>query len=305
MKDVLDVVRRYLGSSRLQVPHPRAAWRVDDGRLVVELEGERLGENIQRLGPAVPTYALALSYWFERATGQALPAVVDVVGAIPTTLDGNRGRFMLTELGRAAGERLTVRGMTPWELPEAPVMNAPLQSREGSHDRGGAEHKAEVLLTQVETPLGPLQRQFPLGLFNGNKSKATRVFPGTGAQADLWRYDADTRTLHLAELKVGGNATVGIVPEALTYARLLQQFIAHPGARWSDEWDGALAARAAERIVVWLLCEEFHPLVFNERGSPLAWLNAGPLRDVLEFRAQRTTVDAESRNVEWGDIWLG
>lgn len=303
MKDVLKVVGDYVGSTRLRVPSP-GAWRVDGGRLVVQFDGKLLTKDIQKDGPAIPTYALALSYWYERATGQALPAVVDVVGAIPTTLHGNRGRFMLTELDRATGDRLTVRGLTPWEMPEAPVMNSPGQPREANHGRD--EHNAEVLLMkQVKTPLGRLRRQFPLGLFNGKKSDATRVFPGKGAQADLWGYDPDTRTFHLCELKVRDNAPLGIVPEALTYARLLQQFVAHPAARWSEEWEGAQAVRAAERIVVWLMCEKFHPLLFGDRGSPLAWLNAGPLRDVLEFRALPATFGEGFRSVDCGDPWAG
>ena len=299
MQELLDTVRSYLGNTSLNIPSPKEAWSVADGQLRVVMQGDVLGQNIQ-----IPCYQLALCFWYEQATGKRLDAVLDIVGDVPSTIAGNRGRFMLTELQSVAGQRLTVRGLEPWQLPETPVMNAPTEIRKESSDGGGAEHKAEVFLTQLATtPMGKLQRQFPLGLFNAEKSAATRLFPGNGAQADLWSFDEVTKTFNLVELKVGGNATVGIIPESLTYARLLQQFAAHPNAKWSEEWPGAQAVRQAKRIVVWLVGETFHPLVFSKNTSPLAWLNAGPLRDVLEFRI--LPIDVGSDGVAWGEVWAG
>ena len=304
MKHILDTVRSHLDNSKIDVPSAGAAWSVEDGQLRVEMQGGVLGRNIQEHGPSIPCYQLALCFWYEQATGNRLDALLEVVGEVPSTPHGNRGRFMLTELQAVAGERLTVQGLVPWQLPDNPVMNSPLEDRKDNDDGGGQEHKAEVLLTQLETtPMGKLKRQFPLGLFNERKSAATRLFPGNGAQADLWSFDETTKTFNLVELKVGGNATVGIIPESLTYARLLQQFAAHPNAKWSKEWAGAQAIRKAERVVVWLVGEKYHPLVFSQGTSPLAWLNEGPLRDVLEFRV--LPVDVGDDGVQWGAFWPG
>lgn len=303
MNTILDVVREHLGHRSINVPSPRDAWSVRDGRLHVQLDAARLEQNVQTNGPAIPMYALALSYWYERAIGTPLPVVVDIVGQTSDSLHAARGRFMLTELSEAVGDRLTLRNFTPWRLPARPVMNAPQQTRKNSIHRGGKEHQAEVRLTMLETtPMGRLQRQFPLGLFDGKKSHHTRLFPGGGAQADLWSYDEKTRTLHLVELKVGKNAEVGIIPEALTYARLLQRFAAHEEATWSKEWSGSKAARSAERTVVWLLAERFHPLVFRNGDSPLRWVNGGAFAGELAFRVL-PFVDGE--DVVFGEVWTG
>jgi len=303
MNDLLIAVRSHLQNNAVRVPAPATAWSVQGGRVEVVLDGERLGENIQRSGPSIPSYVFALAFWHEQATGKRLDGVVRVVGDVPDTVAGNRARFMLTELAAALGDRLRVVGLVPWSLPARPVMNAPMAAREASLHAGSREHQVEVLLTQQATnPMGRLQRQFPLGLFNECKSTKTRLFPGGGAQADLWSFDEETRTLHLVELKVGGNATVGIIPEAFTYALLLRRFATHPGASWSVEWEGSRAARRAEQIVVWLAAEKFHPLVFSEGRSPLAWLNTGLAETGVEFRIVPIDVDG-TRAVRWGTTW--
>jgi hypothetical protein len=303
MNDLLVAIRAHLQNSAVRVPSPTEAWSVREGRLEVVLDGARLGENIQRSGPSIPSYVFSLSYWYEQATGKRLDGVVRVVGVVPDTPAGNRARFMLTELAAALGESLRVEGLVPWSLPARPVMNAPLAPRPASLHAGSGEHQVEVLLTlQASTPMGQLQRQFPLGLFNERKSTRTRLFPGGGAQADLWSFDEETRTLHLVELKVGGNATVGIIPEAFTYAMLLRRFASHPRASWSAEWEGARGAREAERVVMWLAAEKFHPLVYSAGRSPLSWLNDGLEETGVEFRIVPIDVNGHQA-VRWGTRW--
>ena len=111
MNDLLTAVRSHLQNNAVRVPSPATAWSVQDGRIEVVLDGKRLGENIQRSGPAVPSYVFALAYWFELATGKRLDGVVRVVGEVPDTLAGNRSRFMRTELAAALGDRLQVEGI--------------------------------------------------------------------------------------------------------------------------------------------------------------------------------------------------
>lgn len=301
---VLETVRRHLSRQSIRLPRV-AEWTLRGDELHARLPGRALGKNIQTLGPSVPWYALAACYWFEVAGGERLNAVIEIDGPVPDGPHARRARFMLTELSRALGDRIRLDGVAPWHIPDGAVMNAPLGPRAASSDVGTAEHQVEVLLTELaNTPMGPLQRQFPVGLFDGVKSRDTRLFPGNGAQADLWSFDAASRTLHLVELKVQGNATVGILPEAFTYARLLQRFAEHPTAAWSEEWEGARAARTAERTVMWLLAEELHPLVFGLERSPLTWLNERLGDDGLEFRVvrfERTGPDG----VRFTDPWPG
>ncbi len=47
---------------------------------------------------------------------------------------------------------------------------------------------------------------------------------------------------------------------------------------------GLAAIRGAERLVMWLVAPQYHPLVHSRGHTPLAWLNAAMVQDRLEFR---------------------
>lgn len=78
---------------------------------------------------------------------------------------------------------------------------------------------------------------------------------------------------------------MGILPELLTYSWLLHRArVGFPDGRTiGGGGPGVDAARAAERIVGWIVAPAVHPLVAHEGRGPLEWLNAGLAPD-LELR---------------------
>jgi hypothetical protein len=131
------------------------------------------------------------------------------------------------------------------------------------------------------TPIDHFRRQLPLGVFAGTVATANAVFPHGAAQVDLWAVSPDRRVLHLFELKARDNAKVGILPEALAYARLLHHVRV---GRIGGEGEGLAAARAASRIVMWLTAPDYHPFVRFGDDSPIRWINAGMVADAVELR---------------------
>ena len=121
--------------------------------------------------------------------------------------------------------------------------------------------------------------------------KAAHRTPGRNSQVDLWGTSDRGDTLHLFELKTAknrDNRKVGIIPEALYYARLLHYVRSGlpDGGQisWMRSADGLEAARAAKRIIVWLAAPEYHPLVRRNGESPLEWINNGIQSQGMEFR---------------------
>lgn len=130
-------------------------------------------------------------------------------------------------------------------------------------------------------PIAHFRRQLPLGLFAGEVAIGREILPRGAAQVDLWSTSPDQRDLHLFELKTRKNAHVGILPESLAYARLLHLVRLR---RIRGDGEGLVAAQRAERIVMWLIAPEYHPLVLFRGDSPVTWLNQGMAKDGVELR---------------------
>lgn len=304
-EQVVARVRLFLGR-RVRLPSVGTwSWGTDGGvpTLGLELDAEALGHNLQTNPPSTPFFLLCFAYWYARATGVEPRLRVDVAGPGPVG-EGprrhvRRAWIALEALEHALGDRLEVHGAPRRRWPDRPVLNAPLSDRSGADGGGGGrEHKVEVALTESEAaahefselhaPIRRFRRQLPLGLFEGEVANQARWTPGNGAQADLWSTSPDGDTFHLFELKVGGNTQVGIFPELLTYSWLLHRARVGfaDGRTIGGGGPGVDAARAAERIVGWIVAPAVHPLVAHEGRGPSEWLNAG-LMPALEFRLAR------------------
>lgn len=301
---LLSTVRVHLGR-RVDVPR-RGTWTTeahgDRLRIVVELDAAALCANMQDNTPASPFFALCLAWWFEHATGRPADIGVRVRGAAPAEAGAlrhwRRSQFLLSELSLLLGSRFRVDPAPSWEWPSLPVLNAPIGPRSSEHARAAlSEHALEVqiasspsLLASFPHPLSAIARQLPLGLFDGRVSEASAWTPGGASQVDLWGCSPDGRVAHLIELKTSGNAHVGILPEALYYARLLHHVRRR---RVGGDGAGLAAIRGAERLVMWLVAPGYHPLVHHGGHTPLAWLNAAMVEDRVELRVLPIDLDDE------------
>ena len=177
------------------------------------------------------------------------------------------------------------------------MLNAPLVERPSTHAHDPlSEHALEVqvansasLLAAFPEPLAALHRQRPVGLVAGRVAAASAWTPGRASQVDLWGCSPDGRVAHLVELKTVKNTHVGILPEALYYARLLHHLRT---GRVAGGGDALASIRGAERLVMWWVAPAYHPLVYLAGRSPLASLNAGMVADGVELRILPIELDA-------------
>jgi hypothetical protein len=294
--DVLVPIRRMMGRGGIRTPGG-TRWEAEelaDGSAAIHLRfpASAFDGNVQGNLAAAPFFALCFAFWHERRTGRPTRVRARVEGLQTRGLHATRLRFVLHELAAVLPGRFALEPVPGWPLPAGLTMNQPQVGRDTPTRRGvlsesalerrivGSPALREDFSARI-APLGPFQRQLPLGLFAGSVSSANAVLPHGAAQVDLWSTSPDGRVLHLFELKTRKNAEVGILPEALAYARLLHHLRL---GRFAGQGPGLVAARRAERIVMWLVAPDYHPLVLFGDASPVTWLNEGMAADGVELR---------------------
>lgn len=118
-----------------------------------------------------------------------------------------------------------------------------------------------------------LDRQFPVGLFDGTVVRGNEVFSGGKSAIDLIGLDGQRR-LWLFELKAGRNEGLGIVSELLFYALVMQDAVRRRFAFAQPEAGNRAAigpqdVLACERIEACFLAPNFHPLLAQDRITGL------------------------------------
>jgi len=295
-----DALAVRLGRS-IQVPRS-ATWHVADGPtpvIVATMPADALTQNIQTDDAAVPSFAFCLAWWFERFElfgPRSVRARVEITGDIPPSAHTNRSLFLLHELENLLGDRFTCSPAVHVPWPRQPLVNDRVDPAEASvvWDGTGSERDLECAFTtqpQVVEQFAAIdritgiRRQFPLGIFDGRISSKTRWSPGGKSQIDLWASAVDGDTVHLFELKKDGNLKVGMLPEALWYARLLHRIRVDDFGGMRVEGGGANMdiVRSAKRLSMWLLAPSVHPLLLHDGRSPLEWLHGGLAASGLDF----------------------
>lgn len=300
---VLRTVRAHLRHSGLRVP-TKVGWSLEvdpDGVQVVQaaMTFAQLNRNLQTDEAAAPTFAICLAHWLESDLGTPVRARVRMLDEAPVDLFGGatwqhlrRSLLVLDAYQQAFPHRFSVHGGATWRWPHAPQLNAATaaRSRKASAKKAiGSEHHLEVAFandpevratfSRLVEPIGPIDRQLPAGLFDGQVAEATAWTPGKASQVDAWAVSSDGRTLHLFELKITGNVKLGILPEAISYAWLLRHAGVAPPDGTQVRGSGAALAQIAEteRVVVWLTTPRLHPLLgpSPQGASPLDALNRG------------------------------
>jgi hypothetical protein len=305
-EEVLEKVRGHLKNRRLRVPTTGMAWSVTDTDhdtgLHLTISAAVLGRNFQHDSAAAPSFLICFAYWLEQVYSSVgderrVKCRVEITGDSPignALLHFRRSLFLLAQYQTALPARFDVNRLHRWEWPPATLMlnEAGSRAETESTREGGLEHRYEKALCNDDlwsgfpTSVERVRRQFPVGLFNGPVGLGNEWVPAGKSQVDLWATSPDRKTLHLFELKAHGNEPLGILPEAVYYARLLH----YARTRLSDgrqiefSGDGANALRAAARIEMSMIAPSVHPLLLHDGHSPLEWLNEGMRADGVEFR---------------------
>ena len=328
---VLRPVRDFLGHSSLAVPSA-IGWsleRASDGAnvIVVSMSQDDLCTNMQTNVAAAPAFALCLAYWLERSTGRPVRIRVELSGHPPSQdktsnqlRHWRRSQLLLQTYELALGDRFEVLPGSQWQWPTAPMLNCASGERASApsaNKKKASEHHLEVALANTPAvrdafsahvaPIRSLERQLPVGLFEGDVAANSAWTPGGSSQVDLWALSEDGEELHIFELKAEGNKMVGMIPEALYYARLLRAVAAGSpdGVEIGGDGEALSAIRGARRVVAWLTAPVLHPLIYSEsrRDSPLVWLNAGLAKAGIEFRVLPLTQASSQPRFDFGRIW--
>lgn len=322
VRDLIELLGRDL-SAGLDLPTGKGTpspirWALDgEGSsevLEVRMPLSILDENLQTSFVAAPMYAFAVAFWARLLHGRIglVRAVLERTGREsadePEILHRRRSLLLWSEMARLFERprpecpiRFELKSDELWRWPADPWLN-----REGQ--RGPAkkndkrEHTFELSL--LENPearksfrpkIEGFARQLPVSLFDGDPRVPrgyTRWTPGGKSAVDVWSAGRDERgrIFHAFELKADGNAEVGILSEALSYALLLNAV--KRGTVAAGEIRGTSQAldaiRDSKRRVMWLVAPSFHPLVVSTAGgvrrSPVEWLTAGVSREGLELQ---------------------
>ncbi len=298
-----DIIKDWMRRRRVRLPKGAQWEAIADGNslvLTLSMPTIALGDNFQNDSPSAPFFLFCLAYWHEQLTGTETRCRVRLEGTPPRKgtelLHWRRALILFHDLQAMLGNRFQIDLPAGDTWPPRPILNRALKERGAEHSKASrSEHALEVQLTKSAqlrsdfnarvAPLAAFSRQLPVGLFDGVdgvKPRAAAAWtPGRQSQVDLWGISADGTVLHGFELKTAGNRKVGILPEALYYARLLHHVRL---GKINGSGPAIDAVRRARRIVMWLIAPAFHPLVLHERRSPLAWLNEGMARDHVELR---------------------
>ncbi len=286
--EVLDPLRAESGR-QIKVPS-QVQWNWDSLSRTVQLtvSTDVLCGNFQAVAPASPAFAVAVAAALERVQASSVQVHVQVDGQVPTRgnrlLHFRRSLFLLSTYAELL-PRFTYDG-PPWTWPADPVMHGEGDRRNRKVPTGGEallEHRlagsasALAAFSEAVEPISRFETQLPLGLFEGSVSAATEWTVRSKSAVDMWAEGADV--MHLFELKVPGNQPLGILPEALYYARMLDA-VRRGRVRVPASAVGGNVARRASGIVMWLCGADYHPLVCHPAwGAPVLDLLNGATTD--------------------------
>ena len=123
------------------------------------------------------------------------------------------------------------------------------------------EHKLECYIKDHPTPLARLlglesiDRQFPVGLFEGHVKKQNEIFPRGHSAIDLW--GLRDNELFLFELKAKGNTRVGILSELFFYSYIMEGVQTR---RYALQDDNDVVG-ATNVVHSYILAPQWHPLI--------------------------------------------
>jgi hypothetical protein len=105
-------------------------------------------------------------------------------------------------------------------------------------------------------------RQIPVGLFDGEKAKSKRVFPGGKGAIDLCAFDG-SGTTNIFELKKPDNYKVGAISELLFYSHIIYDLQREVFSCLNSKTDENIESNliGTKRIRAYILAEKLHPLL--------------------------------------------
>ena len=314
LESLLEKIAKHLGVSKPGKLLPAAlsfsAEAGEDGVVIsATVDAETLGEDFTSDGPSAPSRALCLAAWLTRLGEPARAEITVVDSRYKQTPAHRRASFILSEYAELLPRLFRVSGAQPWAWPSDPVFNVESRRSAKSKARGHDGRLAQSLasdrelretLTALDGPVEPLRSGMPVGLYDHEVMPDTHWTPAGTSAVDLWTRTRDRATVPLFELKAGRKTSVGILPEAFYYARMLSYVRDRRSIEFAPTGDGMNVVRNCRHIKMWLAASSQDPLVWHpEHGSPvLDALNAALTRRRVSFGVMPVTVEPAALHVD-------
>jgi hypothetical protein len=110
---------------------------------------------------------------------------------------------------------------------------------------------------------GKMQRQLPVGIFEGTVSKSSYVFTGGKSAIDLWASDPNNGVA-IFELKTPDNRQIGAISELFFYTSLIKD-VAEGVFRYKRDGELEKSIREAKKVSGFIVSGQIHPLLDNEK----------------------------------------
>lgn len=289
-KEILKQLRDATGNENLELPGALEFSRKKDA-VVINMNTDLVTANLQTDGAAFEGWALAIKRWVgEKERGLEVHLCWDP--ADEHDLDYQRFLYRVIRFDEAVdwfkvgygcqmhlkASRVLKLDGTPKRVKHPFLVNVPGKRKDVSASkvrdpRKLKENQIEVLFYLYPQCLldsvkwsGCVERQMPVGVFDGEINDAARVFPGAGGKVDLAAIHRSNGHVALFELKKPGNTKVGVISEILFYTHIVRD-IQRNVFRYipEDKREFEQCLYEADRVYGYVLGYEIHPLLDDPR----------------------------------------
>lgn len=281
--DIIAKLRKRFGNNSIRLPRDIKVEIIDDGDYRITLLADNIvGENMQKDCNAFEGWSAAIHVAMEKR-GKIILDTDKFFELEGYRQNGHYCRFLYRAM--KFSEQYTWFELSDYLQKEVEKFKAYLANGTftnnipmgAAHENKNKECFAEARLAesgvlkkqlceQFDVGDGPVYRQLPVGLFEGEVAEKNMVFTGAKSAVDLWNISDDEFRVY--ELKTE-NKMVGIVTEAFFYSNYFYDFLVsgaftlNRGAECDRGYPELLSAKI-NKIVGVLLADEFHPLINSE-----------------------------------------
>ena len=223
----------------------------------------------------------------------------------------NMTRFFPTWFFVSDSKSDIILDVMQWVRTSNMMLNNSLQERPDQIDTKRLERQAEAWFVKHEGKSllserwnideNKLFNQLPTGVFIDQIAKANAVFSRGASAIDMWGIDKNGQTLHLIELKRGGNKGLGVIGETLFYTALMYDTCVAKESLFKfgkygsapDTSDMAAIKNEGKKfgsLMTHILAEKYHPLFTDAVAEQI--------RDglmILDIEFDRATYDFEKK----------
>lgn len=273
-ENIITELRQKTGNNRIQLPQD-VNFNIKDRTLTITLSDAGVVANMQDNNSAFEGWAICLKYWLK-----------DYIDTI--VIDWNTRIELSNQNIRQHYERFKYRihkftKTYAWahtknycadfyeEKMKNWVINYPTQNADPNANNEEAILERNYIEMHKDC-YDSINQQLPVGIFDEIICNSNSIMPGGKGQIDIWAIS--NKTLHVFELKIGGNEKIGIISELMFYVNIMFDVMSHK-IKYPKEAENAnfrsfeflydaYRKKNIQKIQAYFLTIKLHPLITNE-----------------------------------------